>query len=238
MKAIVLAAGKGSRLAELNLVHKSFAIVKKEHIINFSLDLAISIPNITEIIIVVGHNAQIIIDCLGNEYKHVPIKYVFQHELKGVAHAVKIAKEALNDDFVMFLADEVYCNPRLVDMVTFFNEEKLNCCAGIIIDPNDFSGKPIAYGVDENNSILTVREKPNHYDNQYRGIGCCVFSKVALNILDSLLPNEMRGELEMGDWIYQVSKQLGNARIFDFADAYVNVNYAKDIEKANQLLSK
>lgn len=34
MKGIILAAGKGTRLAELNLKHKSFAVVNKKHIID------------------------------------------------------------------------------------------------------------------------------------------------------------------------------------------------------------
>lgn len=39
MKGLILAAGEGTRLAELNLKHKSFAIVNKKHIIDYSLDL-------------------------------------------------------------------------------------------------------------------------------------------------------------------------------------------------------
>lgn len=39
MKGVILAAGEGSRLAELHLQHKSFAVVNKKHIIDYSLDL-------------------------------------------------------------------------------------------------------------------------------------------------------------------------------------------------------
>lgn len=39
MKGLILAAGEGTRLAELNLKHKSFAVVNKKHIIDYSLDL-------------------------------------------------------------------------------------------------------------------------------------------------------------------------------------------------------
>ena len=59
MKGLILAAGEGSRLSELNLKHKSFAVVHKKHVINFSLDLLSEIKCngaklISEIIIVVG----------------------------------------------------------------------------------------------------------------------------------------------------------------------------------------
>ncbi len=238
MKAIILAAGKGTRLAELNLVHKSFAMVNKKHVINYSLDLAsLSGGGISEIIIVVGHNAQALKDHLGTEYNGLPITYVHQHELKGIAHAVLISKEALDDDFVMFLADEVYFNPRLIEMIQFFRNHKLNCSAGAIVDGEDHSGKPIAYDVDDECRIIGVTEKPKEYHNSYRGIGCCIFSKAALEVLSELEPNSIRGELEMGDWIRLISQKLGETKIFDFADAYVNVNYVQDLEKANELLA-
>ncbi len=239
MKAIILAAGKGTRLAELNLVHKSFAMVNKKHVINYSLDLAsLSGGGINEIIIVVGHNAQTLINHLGDNYNGTPITYVHQHELKGIAHAVLTAKDALNDDFVMFLADEVYFNPRLLEMMSFFKENKLNCMAGAIVDETDNSGKPIAYDVDAEQNIIGVTEKPKEYHNAFRGIGCCIFSQACLDVLSELQPNPIRGELEMGDWIRLIVQKLGLIKVFDFADAYVNVNYVKDLEAANRLLSE
>ena len=94
-----------------------------------------------------GHNAQLILDAIGSEYNGVPVKYVFQKELKGIAHAVLTAREALNDDFIMCLADEILLNPRLSKMVDFYNSSNAICVCGAVIDSDDFSGKPIAYEV-------------------------------------------------------------------------------------------
>ena len=243
MKGLVLAAGKGSRLAELNLQHKSFAVVHKKHVINFSLDFLTNGSReyslVDEIIIVVGHNKEVIINAIGDMYAGIPVTYVEQTELRGIAHAVLTARDAINDDFVMCLADEILINPNLKGMIEHFKNTNAICTCGIIRDPLDQSGKPIAYKVDENDNIIEVEEKPcNGYPNEIRGIGEVVFKREALEYLSTLQPNSKRGELEMGDWIQSMATATHRANIYEFADAYVNINYAKDIELANQLLDK
>lgn len=245
MKGLILAAGEGTRLAELNLKHKSFAVVKKQHIINFSLDLLADIGKnsdvepIKEIVIVVGHNADAVMECIGNEYRGIPVKYVYQAERKGIAHAMRMAKEALNDDFILCLADEILLNSRMDEMIKFYNEKKAACVCGCILDATDHSGKPIGYLVNADKEITRVEEKPSAYHNEYRGVGECIFSKDYLPLLDTLQPNAKRGEFEMGDYIANiVCAAGGGVFVFDLADAYVNVNYARDIEAANKLLGE
>lgn len=241
MKGCVLAAGKGSRLAELNLRHKSFALVQKKHVIDYSMDLLVgedaAHPLVKEIVVVVGYHADAVMEYLGNSYRGVPVTYVYQHELKGIAHAVLTAKKALDDDFIMCLADEIMVGSRLPQMIETFRRGCV-CTCGVVIDGQDFSMKPIAYDVDEVNRVLRVREKPKEYRNDIRGIGECIFAKEALDYLEYLQPDPVRGELEMGHWIQMLVDDGKLVKIFDLADGYVNVNYAKDIDIANQLLNE
>lgn len=243
MKGIVLAAGKGSRLAELNLQHKSFAEINKKHVIDYSLDLLTTADNgksvVNEIIIVVGYHAESIIEYVGDAYRGIPVKYAWQKELKGVAHAVMVGSDLLQDDFVMCLADEILINPQLKRMVDMFYEKNADCVCGVVMDETDFSGKPIAYDVDEATGKITkITEKPKTYENAYRGIGECIFSKKSLSYLKELQPNPIRGELEMGDWIRMIQEDTNNVYVCELADAYANINYAKDIQSAEALLKE
>ena len=63
-----------------------------------------------------------------------------------------------------------------------------------------------------------------------------MFRKNTLELLKTLEPNPIRGELEMGNWIQSVIDAGGTAKAFDLADGYVNVNYPKDIEAADKML--
>lgn len=240
MKGLVLAAGKGSRLSELNLQHKSLAIIQKKHVIDFSLDLLIgedeSHPLVSEIIIVVNHNSQTIINAIGNSYRKVPVKYVYQMELKGIAHAVLTAKEALSDDFILCLSDEILLNPNLRGMIDEFNHTHAICMCGVVIDSEDYSGKAIAYETNEDGVIIKVTEKPQKYSNDYRGIGECIFKKECLDYLSALKPNSQRNELEMGNWIQMIADNNDTARIYRLADDYININYAEDLEIAQRFL--
>lgn len=241
MKGLILAAGKGSRLAELNLEHKSLGVINKKHIIDYSLDLLSNEGGariVSEIIIVVGHNAQAVMDYVGDSYKGIPVKFVYQAERKGVAHAVKTAKDALNDDFIMCLADELLFNPRLEKMVEAYSKVDVGCMCGVVVDGNDFSAKPIAYDVDEQGYVKKIVEKATEHFNDYRGVGECIFSRKALDYLEDLQPNPVRGEYEMGDWMTMIVNGGDGVKIFDLADGYCNVNYAADIQKAEAMIAK
>ena len=244
MKGLILAAGQGSRMAELKLKHKSLAVVNKKHVIDFSLDLLTAVNEgkrlIDSIVVVVGHNAEAIMEYIGNEHKGVPVQYVFQNERKGVAHAIMTAKETINDDFVLCLADEILFNSRLYEMIQEFNKKKIGVLCGVVIDGEDFSMKPIAYDIKESDEwdIRKVREKPEYYNNDFRGIGECIFSKNTLPLLEELKPNQIRGEYEMGDFIQLIIDKGYRAEIFNIADGYMNVNYAKDLIIANTILKE
>lgn len=241
MKGVILAAGKGSRLAELNLQHKSFAVVNKKHIIDYSLDLLRNEGGeqlVSEIVIVVGHNAESVMEYIGNSYKGIPVKFVYQAERKGIGHALKIAKDVIDDDFIMCLADELLFNSRLESMVAAFHNENIGCMAGVIIDGTDFSMKPIAYDVNEAGMVTNIVEKPPRYTNDFRGIGECIFSRDSLQYLDVLQPNAIRGEFEMGDWMTLIMNHGRGVKVFDLADGYCNINYAKDIQTAEALINR
>lgn len=241
MKGLILAAGQGSRLAELNLKHKSFAVVNKKHIIDYSLDLLRNEGGkqlVSEIVVVVGHNAEAVMEYIGNDWKGIPVTFVYQAERKGVAHAIKTAKDAINDDFIMCLADECLFNPRLEQMVEEFYASKAGCVCGVVIDGTDFSMKPIAYSVDEKGYVTKITEKPKAYDNDIRGIGECVYARKTLEYLETLQPNPIRGEFEMGDWMRMMLENGDGVKTFDLADGYCNVNYAQDIQRATEMLTQ
>ncbi len=239
MKGLILAAGQGSRMAELRLKHKSLAVVNKKHVIDFSLDLLTETYKghqfVDSIIVVVGHNAEAVMEYIGSNYNGVPIEYVFQNERKGIGHAILTAKDVINDDFILCLADEILFNSRLPQMIEQFKDGNSSVLCGVVIDEEDFSMKPIAYDMDDTGKIIQiVREKPDNYGNAYRGIGECIFKKDTLIFLDELQPNPKRGEYEMGDFIQLVINKGYVAEVFDIADGYMNVNYAKDLDAANE----
>ena len=86
MKALILAAGRGSRINELsNSSNKCMITLNDKPVIEYILDTIIKL-DVSEIIIVVGYKAEDLIDRYGTNYKGRTIVYVNQSEQKGLVH--------------------------------------------------------------------------------------------------------------------------------------------------------
>ena len=78
MKAVVLAAGRGERIHEtIEPLNKCMLKIDGKHLIQYSLESAI-LSKAGEIIIVVGYQAETIINTFGISFKGVKIRYVIQ----------------------------------------------------------------------------------------------------------------------------------------------------------------
>ncbi len=83
MKAVVLAAGKGTRLQPLtDDLPKALVEVDEKPLLTHCLDELVSL-DADEFVIVVGYRKEQIIDYYGNSYNGVPITYVHQEEPAG-----------------------------------------------------------------------------------------------------------------------------------------------------------
>jgi dTDP-glucose pyrophosphorylase len=133
MKALILAAGRGKRMDDLcEKNNKCLIKVAGKPLIEYSLECAIKI-GFSEILIIVGHQAEKIINAYGNTYKGHPIKYVFQAEQKGLVHAIACAKKEINEeDFMLMLGDELMINPKHKEMIEKYQKENIFSICGIL----------------------------------------------------------------------------------------------------------
>ncbi len=96
---VILAAGKGTRMG--TEVPKVLLPIHDRPVITHLLDEITSIPQDTPPVIVVGFQEQLVKDTLGPAYV-----YVTQFDLKGTAHAVLSAKDAITaENFIVLCGD-------------------------------------------------------------------------------------------------------------------------------------
>lgn len=110
MKAIILAAGQGTRLRPVTLtMPKPLVPVANKPLIAYSIDILRN-AGLTDIGIVVNDLSSPITAQLGNgEGLGVNIHYIVQEEQLGLAHAVSISQDFLGDEpFCMFLGDNIF----------------------------------------------------------------------------------------------------------------------------------
>lgn len=120
MKAVIFAAGKGTRMRELSEdTPKPLLSVLGKTLLEHKLD---SLPDVVEeVLIVVGHLKEKIINHLGENYNGRKITYVVQDELLGTAHCLFLCKEHLlkEDRFLVMMGDDIYCKDDMVECLQY-----------------------------------------------------------------------------------------------------------------------
>lgn len=112
MQAVILSAGKGTRMGEMT---KDFPKVLLEYKNKTLLEWKLEImpENISEIVVVIGPYGNLIQDKFGESYNGKKIIYITEHESKGTAYAVWKAKDVLKGKFLVMMGDDLYSKESL-----------------------------------------------------------------------------------------------------------------------------
>ena len=198
MKALVLAAGKGTRLKPLtNTVPKHLLPVGNKPILFHVLDY-IKEAGIKDIGIVVSPDSgPYIEEALGTGSRYGgQVTFIVQPEPLGLAHAVKVAQGFLDDSpFLMLLGDNLV-QEGVKDFLDDFHAS--NSDASILLkevpDPRDFGVAEL----DSSGRVVHVVEKPKKPKSSLVVIGVYLFSAEIHKAIARTKPS-WRGELEITD---------------------------------------
>lgn len=232
MKALILAAGRGKRLGEMTQEkNKCLVEIGGRLLLSYSLDCASKIPQISEIVVVVGYQAEEIVNRFGDHYQGKSVKYAFQEEQKGLVHAIEQAGQVLNgEDFLLMLGDELMTNPRHLEMFRVFEDGNIfSLCGVLLVENRNLIKKTYSISQDKNGNILKLIEKPQNPQNNIMGTGNCLFRNEILSYISKTPINSNRGERELPDLI-QVAIDDGKiVKPFNICSRYFNFNIKEEI---------
>lgn len=232
MKALVLAAGRGSRLGEHpDDGNKCMLRLFGKPLVQYSLENAVR-AGAEEIVIVVGYRAEAIINAIGIDFRGVRVRYVIQDEPRGLVHAIETSAGAIDGhDFMLFLADEILWHPHHAEMIDLFRREELFVVCGVVQEKSrDEIRKTYALIEDERDRrIYRLIEKPRRPPSDIRGTGNCVFRSEILDYVELTPINQSRKEKELPDLIQCAIDDGHIVKAFDIGDLYVNINTPDDI---------
>lgn len=242
MKAVILAAGRGDRLKHCTINNKCLIpLINKKCSLDYNIARATDI-NPTEIIIVVGYKAENIINKYGNSTSNIPIKYVIQHEQKGLVHALECSKSQIGtSDFFLLLGDEILINSKHKEMVTKFNGNSYISILCGTLNEDDINIISRTYTTfNWNDQILRIIEKPTYSMDNSMGTGHCIFRNRILNFIDQTPINTRRGrqEKELPGLIQCAIDNGEIAQTFNICTQYTNINEYQNIEEANALIEE
>jgi len=240
MKAVILAGGRGSRLNEFTKdKNKSMIKIFEKPLIEYNLDHAVE-AGVSEIIIVLCHKPQEIIDFVGDEYQGIKVRYIIEKEGNGLVAAIENAKELIGkSDFILMLADEIIVNAKLKEMTRKFKKEELFAICGITYEEDKYSiGKTYTAMVNEKGRAFRLIEKPKVKINNIKGTGHCILKNEILYYIDRTPINAIRGQKELVDLIQVAIDDGKKVEIYPITKNYINVNTKEDYELAKEMIRK
>lgn len=236
MQAVVLAAGKGTRLEPLTEdMPKALVEVNGTPLIENVFDNLLDI-GVTELIVVVGHLKEQIIERYDDEYRDVPITYAHQREQLGLAHAVLQAEPHIEDDFVLMLGDNIF-RANLADVVNRQREDRADAAFLVEEVPIEEASRYGVLDTNEYGEIVEVVEKPDDPPSNLVMTGFYTFSPAIFHACHLVQPSD-RGEYELPDAIDLLIKSGRTIDAIQMDGWRVDVGYPEDRDRAEEILSE
>ncbi|HMR93481.1 MAG TPA: sugar phosphate nucleotidyltransferase [Chitinophagaceae bacterium] len=117
MKAIIPVAGAGTKLRPHSYTQpKALIPLAGKTVLSIIVD-QLREAGITEFIFIVGYLGDKIRDYVQAKYPDLKVQYVQQTDRQGVGHAIKITREAVNNDEVIVVLGDTICEYNVADVV-------------------------------------------------------------------------------------------------------------------------
>jgi len=232
MKAVVLAAGEGTRLRPLTEDKpKGMVEVDGKPILTHCFDQLAAL-GADELIVVVGYLKERIIDHYGDEYEGIPITYAHQRDQQGLAHALLTVEEYIDDDFMLMLGDNVF-QANLEDVVRRQREDRADAAFLVEEVPWEDADR---YGVCDTNKfgeITDVVEKPDDPPSNLVMTGFYTFTPAIFHACHLVQPSN-RGEYEISEAIDLLIQSGRTIDAIGLEGWRIDVGYPEDREEAEK----
>ncbi len=229
---VILAAGKGSRMARLPTdLPKCVLPVLGKPILAHQLDLLADL-GIQQVFVVVGHRGfEVVREIERLPDRGLSIEYVEQRETLGIAHCVGGLEPLLDRPFLLLLGDIFLRRPRLAEMIDSYDHGAVDAVLSAVHEDRDEALYRIVEGDD--GFVRRVVEKPRHPPTRLKGVGVYLFTPVIFDAVRRTPRTAMRDEYEITDSIQILINDGYRARAARCVDGDVNLTVPADLLEIN-----
>ncbi|MCU0497961.1 MAG: glucose-1-phosphate thymidylyltransferase [Anaerolineae bacterium] len=233
MRAIILAAGQGTRLRPVTLtMPKPLVPVANKPLLHYAIDMMRD-GGLTDIGIVVNSlESPICAQLNDGSTLGVNVHYIVQEEQRGLAHAASLCRSFVGDEpFGMFLGDNIF-QDKMTELMRQFESSPYDAAValGEVSDPTRFGIAEI-----EGDKIRRVVEKPKEPPSNLAISGVYMFRKSIFDAIANIKPSK-RNELEITDAIQYLITHNGNVQAYKIQGWWIDAGKPDAIIQANQLV--
>lgn len=226
MKAMILAAGKGTRLEPItSSVQKVMLPLGPKPILHHLVD-EVKGAGIKEITLLVGHLEEQIKEYFGDGSKFgVSIDYITQKERFGTAHAVGQAD--FNEDFLVLNGDTLVSQDGIKDIISAHNSAATLALRKV--------ENPRAYGIVEvqEGKVTKIIEKPKKVTSDLANIGVYAYSPAIFDAIKRTKKSR-RGEYEITSSIGELIKNKETVKGVEISGTWLDIGSPWNYLDANK----
>jgi len=231
MKAVILAAGEGTRMRPLTAnLPKPLLPVAGKPFLRHTLE-AVARADVRDVTILIGWQGHRIRESFGHgEDLGLTIAYEEQTERLGTAHAIGRLRSHLDGPFLTIYGDVVVSGDALKELVAY--STKVGTPVLSLAEVSD----PRPFGVVEvdDGRVVGLEEKPRHPRSHLINAGVYVFDTGVFPLIDRT-PKSPRGEYEITDTIRAMIGK-GEVHGFRLPGEWLDVGRPWDLLRANAAL--
>lgn len=231
MKGIILHGGHGTRLRPLTHTGpKQLLPIANKPMSQFCLESIIE-TGVKEVAIIIGGiGSNKVKEFYGNgERFDVKITYIEQDYPRGIAHAIQLCKEFVNNEkFLVFLGDNII-QKSIAQYAKEF--ESSDSAASILLCEVD---NPSRFGIADikDGKILQIMEKPKNPPTNLAVTGIYFLTPKIFDVIDRLKPS-WRNEYEITDALHMLLKENNKITYHMITDYWKDTGTPEDIIHAN-----
>jgi len=237
MKGVLLAGGHGTRLRPLTYTgNKHMLPVANKPILSYGLE-DLKKAGISEIAIILGPMKEGVEEFVGDGSKFgVRVTYINQPEPKGIAHAVSLAEDFIDEDsFVVYLGDNILKGGIERYVKKFRNERDIDEILLLYRVKNLVLAKRFGIAEVKGNRVVRVVEKPKEPKSDLTMPGVYFFRPIVFDAIRELKPS-YRGELEITEAIQKLIDWGCNVVPEVIGGWWKDTGVPEDILDANRLI--
>ena len=229
MKAVILAAGEGTRMRPLtSSMPKVMLPIANRPMLEHSIDAAIE-AGIRDFVLITGYREDSIKAYFGDgSQKGINIEYVHQQTQLGTADAIGCAKGHVEGSFIVLNGDMLISAGHIRALISSDRD--------VIITVKEVED-PTQFGVIEvkDDRVVRIIEKPVHPPSKLANTGIYLFTEA---IFDFIAKTELspRGELEITDPLQMMIDSGYNVGFELLTTNWIDIGRPWDMLEANRIL--
>jgi len=230
-KAVILAAGRGTRMRELTLtIPKPMVEVSGKPVLSYIVE-GLRDAGVRKILVVIGYRKEAVVDHFGNGSDiGVEITYAEQIRQDGTGKVVELAKEFCGDDPFILSYGDILVDPSSYLPLTVLGDADLMLTVRHTQDPS----KGGAVYLNERFEVIDLREKQprEKASTSWYNAGVYTFRSTIFSYI-ARLEKSPRGEYELTDAIRAMAREGKKVKAIEIKGYWADVRDPETLSALN-----